>query len=151
MRDILATGRIPVFLCKQKQENKLLMDYLGCESLQEKRKLMKLSMFYKIVRRTASPYVHKYATIAAPSNHSLRNRSITHIMPIKCRLESYKKSFIPSTIETWNNLPDSIRNSYKLFTFQTQIKKRFNIDKQANPSLLYHSHGGFFGKLLNQI
>ena len=72
-------------------------------------------------------------------------------MPIKCRLESYKKSFIPSTIETWNNLPDSIRNSNKLFTFQTQIKKHFNIDKQANPSLLYHSHGGFFGKLLNQI
>jgi len=69
-------------------------------------------------------------------------------MPIKCRLESYKKSFITSTIETWNNLPDSIRNSNKLFTFQTQIKKRFNIDKQANPSLLY---GGFFGKLLNQI
>ena len=71
-------------------------------------------------------------------------------MPIKCRLESYKKSVIPSTIEAWNNLPDSIRNSNKLFTFQTQIKKHFNIDKQANPSFLYHSHGGFFGKLLNQ-
>ena len=72
-------------------------------------------------------------------------------MPIKCRLESYKKSFVPSTIETWNNLPDSIRNSNKLFTFQTHIKKHFNIDKQANPRLLYHSHGSFFGKLLNQI
>ena len=112
----------------RRTESKLLMDYLGWKSLQERRKLMKLSMFYKIVRRTAPPYLHKYATIAAPSSHSLRNRSCAHIVPIKCRLESYKKSFIPSTIETWNNLPDSIQNSNKLFTFQTQISKTCELD-----------------------
>ena len=54
----------------RRTESKLLMDYLGWESLQERRKLMKLSTFYKIVRRTAPPYLHKYATIAAPSSHN---------------------------------------------------------------------------------
>ena len=79
----------------RRTESKLLMDYLGWESLQERRKLMKLSMFYKKIRRTAPPYLHKYATLAALSSHSLRNRSCGHIVPIKCRLESYKKFFIP--------------------------------------------------------
>ena len=135
----------------RRTESKLLMDYLGWESLQDRRKLLKLSTFYKIVHKTAPPYLHKFAVTAEPSNHSLRNRSLFHIERINCRLVSYKKSFIPSTIAVWNTLPDSIQNSNKLLTFKIKIRKHFNIDKQADPSMLYHSHGGFFGKVLNQM
>ena len=103
------------------------------------------------MHKTAPPYLHKFAVIAEPSNHSLRNRSLFHIERINCRIVSYKKSFVPSTIAVWNTLPDSIQNSNKLLTFKIKIRKHFNIDKQADPSMLYHSHGGFFGKVLNQM
>ena len=70
----------------RRTESKLLMDYLGWESLQDRRKLLKLSTFYKIVHKTAPPYLHKFAVIAEPSNHSLRNRSLFHIERINCIL-----------------------------------------------------------------
>ena len=136
----------------RRTETTSLMNYLGWETLQNRRKNMKMILFYKMVNKLAPSYLQKYV-IFTESNYMLRTSGKVQIKPIKCRLTSFKKSFIPDSIQMWNNLPNEIQIIPNLALFKNKIKTHFpgNPGNSISPYLLFESHDGFFGKLLTQM
>ena len=143
---LICTGAV------RRTETKLLLEHLGWESLTHRRYIAKLSLFYKIMHNQAPPYLLRNITFNQTQAHSLRK---SHNLKFpRCKLELYKKSFFPSCIAIWNNLPDRIKkNATNLSAFERELKNQANVGidelKKNNP--LYHSHEGFFGKILTQI
>ena len=89
-----------------------LLDELGWDKLKTRREIHKLIYFYKLLdKRSNTPeFVKKLVPDSRrnTSNRLLRNSQ--NITQPPNHLESYKASFIPKTIKTWNLLPESIRN-----------------------------------------
>ena len=91
---------------------------LGLESLQSRRWMRKLSLFYKIYREKSPNYLFELI----PSNntvYALRNPE--KIPMFKTNHNFFKNSFFPSVIIEWNKLDLEIRNSESLLTFKKKI------------------------------
>ena len=81
-----------------------MVNSLGWETLQDRRKMQRLTMLFKI----------KYNLVEIPevessvwSNDSRTRGSQRLFVPYTC-VTVYKMSFFPSTIQDWNKLPSSI-------------------------------------------
>ena len=62
-------------------------------------------------------------TVGERHNHALRRRNdLTLYRP---RREIFSRSFFPSVVREWNNLPDNIRESPSLDRFNSEIMKYF--------------------------
>ena len=135
----------------RRTETKLLLEHLGWESLTNRRYISKISLFYKIMHNQTPPYLLRNITFKQTQAHSLRKSRDLKIP--RCKLELYKKSFFPSCITIWNNLPEIIKNATNLSAFKKELKNHtnFGIDESKKNNPLNHSHEGFFGKLLTQI
>ena len=86
---------------------------LGLESLQSRRWMRKLCLFYKIYREKSPNYLFELI----PSNntvYALRNPE--KIPMFKTNHNFFKNSFFPSVIIEWNKLDLEIRNSESLLT-----------------------------------
>ena len=133
----------------KRTEFKLLMRVLGWESLSERRKISKLTLFYKIIHN-ASPYF--FGCLPSPSGpqaYNLRGGN-TSIKPIKCRLETYKRSFFPDCISIWNNLPNSTKNAANIVSFKKEINQHFKIETRVeNFTPFNHFHDSFFWQIFN--
>ena len=82
-------------------------------------------------------------------NYGLRNTSISHFIPFKCRVESYKKSFFPSCTSIWNELSEEIINAESIPVFKRKMKIWLNMeDSPNNFDIRDHSYRGFLGKIL---
>ena len=57
------------------------------------------------------------------NNYNLRNRSEYRVP--RCRLETYSKSFFPSTIRAWNSLDANIRSTQSSHAFKNTLKLDF--------------------------
>ncbi len=94
----------------------------GCESLKARRRKRKLILFYKM-NNNLSP---SYLTSLVPTNvgdtveYNLRNALNTRT--IQCRTQLYQNSFLPPTVQEWNNLSPDIRNSSSLNIFKNHLK-----------------------------
>lgn len=90
--------------------------------LSERRKLAKLSTMYKIHNNLAPDYLKEiFPSIRTlESNYNTRNRE-DYTIP-KCRLEIFKKSFVPDTINKWNSLSLLIRNNSSFTGFKSSIQ-----------------------------
>ena len=100
---------------------------MGWGALSVRRKVHKLILFYKIVYGLAPPYLLDLLKPCFPpqASYPLRNQDgLTFSIP-QARTSSYIKSYIPSTIKLWNNLPLHIRNLPTLSSFSQSIKKLF--------------------------
>ena len=64
------------------------------------------------------------------TTHVLRNSS--DIPSVRCRTQSYKSSFLPSTIQDWNALPEFIKSKPTLQSFKIALYKN-----STKPSPLY--------------
>ena len=58
--------------------------------------------------------------IPAPSNYSLRGHSMRLLQP-NTRVKSYLKSFFPSSIKIWNNLPNDLITCSSLDQFKARL------------------------------
>ena len=76
--------------------------------LSERRNLHKLKKFSKILEGKEPEYL-KEIIPNRNSSHSLRNSE--NIPQIKCRTETFRCSFLPSTIVAWNAYPVDNRNT----------------------------------------
>ena len=107
-----------------------IYEELGWQKLQTRRKVVKEKQFSKLVNKTAPKYLYELlpGTVGESSQRNLRNAN--NIKSIKCRTETFKSSFIPSSISYWNqrknNNYQEVENSCNnLFYFgrrETQIK-----------------------------
>ena len=135
----------------RRTETKLLLEHLGWDSLTYRRCISKMSLFYKIMHNQTPSYLLRNINFKQTQAHSLKK---THDLKIpRCKLEAYKKSFFPSCITIWNNLPETIKNATNLSVFKKEYKNHtlFGIDESKKNNPLNHSHEGFFGKILTQI
>ena len=91
---------------------------LGWESLQQRRKINRLSMMYKIVNNQVA---------IPPTNHiefnkrSLRNKHSWQIKTKSVDIENYKNSFFPKTIIDWNNLNNKHISCESVLSFKAAI------------------------------
>ena len=136
----------------KRTESKLLMRVLGWESLSDRRKISKLTLFYKITQNGSPSYLFRCLPPPSdPQAYNLRGRN-TSIKPIKCRLVAYKGSFFPDCISIWNKLPNSTKNAVNIVSFKKEIYQHFKIENRTqNFTPFNHFHDGFFGKFLTQI
>lgn len=107
-----------------------ILEELGWQKLQTRRKAVKEKQFSKLVNKTAPKYLYELlpGTVGENSQRNLRNAN--DIKSIKCRTETFKCSFIPSSISRWNERKNNDIQEIKkacnnLFYFgrrETQIK-----------------------------
>ena len=88
--------------------HQLLYEELNWPLLKDRRTNMKLKYFCRLVTGDGPEYLSELIPKADPKLHNLRNAN--NIPLPKCRTESYKKSFLPSSISLWNDLPLEDRN-----------------------------------------
>ena len=81
----------------------------GWLKLDERRSLSKLKCFIGMVNGTAPDYL---CSIVPPKMGEIRpnSRYSENIIPVKCRTEFFKNTFVPSTINMYNSLKPSERN-----------------------------------------
>ena len=102
-------------------ETQPLLQEVGCAPLIEKRKIHKLTTFYKIKSGIYLTYLIK-DYIPVTSEPCYTSGSVSHIPYIPCRLWN-SQSFFPSTISLWNTLPQSMVDSQSTTVFKSIIKQ----------------------------
>ena len=103
-----------------------LYDESGIEPLQNCRTIQKLCHLFKIINDLTPLYLLTILPerVQQQSRYILRN-SNNFSMPI-ARTTSYYKSFLPSTLRSWNSLDENIKQSPTLSSFKRNISSSNN-------------------------
>lgn len=117
----LEAARIVTGLTKFSSKDSLYFE-TGWESLADRRKKQKLTVFYKMHNKLCPPYLYNCLPplTSDVNQYNLRNRE-NYVVP-RFRLRTMERSFLPSSVSLWNNLDPSIRNSPTIASFKRQIK-----------------------------
>ena len=99
---------------------KLLYDFLGWEDLSNRRKVIKIVSFYKIVNNLAPAYLTRNLEFNYNVRYSLRTSNYQQIKPKHCRLTNYKNSFSPECTKIWNSLRENVKKSDKICIFKKE-------------------------------
>lgn len=98
-----------------------LYDESGFSTLKERRRRHKLIAYKKIILGLYPNYLSAIIPpLVSANNPYPRRRPQERVLP-HCRTEIYRKSFIPSTTELWNNLPLSVKNSQSISEFKRYL------------------------------
>ena len=110
------------------------MKEVGWESMSTRRKIHKLTLYYKIVNNCSPSYLSDLLPfqVCQSTQHKLRN-SIDYSL-FACRTEQSRKSFFPSTKILWNNLSNEIRSIDSITHFKNILLSIFDICN-PNPTL----------------
>jgi hypothetical protein len=113
-----------------------LYDELDWQTLDVRRTNHCLTMMYKIVNGLVPSYLSALLPPRIGHNvqHNLRNRH--DIRAPFCRLESYRRSFLPKTIGEWNALNETIKSKETVESF----KASFVEQKDPMKELLYYGY-----------
>ena len=117
-------GRIITGLRVNSSKSKMYAE-LGWEPLHKRREKHKLILMYKIIHGHAPNYLYELFQPYEENVHSynLRNQTSSDNLRIPfCNTISYEKSFVPSTIRLWNNLPSSTKSSPSVHMFKKKVK-----------------------------
>ncbi len=87
--------------------------------LQERRRANRLCLFYKALHQTAAVTIPAYALCATRAGRD--GRTWLRFVPIYCRTNVYKFSYVPQTIVDWNNLPASTVNQLTVMAFRNAV------------------------------
>ena len=98
-----------------------LLTETGWESLSDRRRKHKLIMFYKMKNSLCPEYLSSLIPTSVGSSVGYSLRNANDIKTIKANSELYHKSFLPSTIREWNDLPRTVRDSPSLANFKHQL------------------------------
>ena len=105
----------------------------GWETLSCRRRRRKLTLFHKMHNNIAPEYLqdclNEYLVV---NNYNMRN-SLQYRVP-RCRLETFYKSFFPSTIRSWNSLDPNFKSIQTTSKFKQTL--RANLFKVSNYYLL---------------
>jgi hypothetical protein len=105
---------------------KKLLDELGWESLEDRRKKAKLILMFKIINNLTPNYLKELIPpqVLDATNYNLRNRQ--HIRLPASRTQYMQTSYIPSTLKQWNALDPEIRSIRTVSTLKAHFKFRPN-------------------------
>ena len=107
--------------CTQLVSLSSLYRELGWSTLESRRKLHKLILFYKMVHNLVPDYLSSLvpAQVGETAHYSLRNNN--NMRSVYARTQLYYNSFIPSTSRAWNELPEHVRNLPSIYLFKKAI------------------------------
>ena len=71
-------------------------------------------------------YLNRLVPPKENERHSHNTRQSDNIMQIKCRTTCYKNSFLPSTIQLWNDLPVDIKNNPSISNLKRHLNRNIN-------------------------
>ena len=96
-----------------------IYEELGWESLTNRRHYRRLLQFYKIQNDLIPSYLKEPVPVARPFQRTLRTQFV--LSEIKFNTDSYRDSFYPDSIRSWNRLGDEFRNSPTLKCFKSKM------------------------------
>ncbi|MFZ2539597.1 MAG: hypothetical protein WAX04_11935 [Oscillospiraceae bacterium] len=135
---VICTGAI------SRTESSKLFNDLGWDSLQTRRLIAKLVFFYKIKFKIAPNYL--VTTLEAMRRkevgRAVRSRAEFVVF---CRGQLFYKSFFPSVLRIWSDLPDVLKSIDSLKGFKAAIKDNFC----TRSSVLHNSYNYLFGSYTN--
>ena len=101
----------------------------GWETLSCRRRRRKLTLFHKIHNNIAPEYLQDYLNeYLVVNNYNLRN-SLKYRVP-RFRLETFSKSFFPSTIRSWNSLDPNLKSIQTTSKFKQTLRANlFQVSK----------------------
>ena len=120
-----------------------LLSECGLPTLQSRRTKAKLILFYKIQMNICPSYMK---TLLPPAVHvntkiNIRNANNINMPKSKSNANYFLKSYIPSTIKTWNSLAANIKNIAELDTFKLNLKRIYCRVECYKPYLTGQSTG----------
>jgi two-component SAPR family response regulator len=98
-----------------------LMAELDWQSLQTRRKIARVSMFYKMVNGLVEIDLENFAQKA---NRQTRGHNQKY-QTVGWNLAAWRDSFFPATIKDWNELPPSVVGSTSIDTFKTAVREAY--------------------------
>ena len=99
-----------------------LMQALQWRTLQERRLVARLAMFYKAVNDQAACHIPQ--DFPPTTSRTRSSHNIQYHLP-HTRLDCYKFSFFPRTIRAWNILPTQLVQAPDTENFKTQLQQHF--------------------------
>ena len=113
----LEAGRIVTGATKLVEIDKLYKE-LGWLKLSERRDLHKLFLFFKMNHGLSPLYLSNLLPLHVGELSSYRLRNAENYVGIHANTRAYAESFLPSTIQAWNNLPEAVRSADTLGAFK---------------------------------
>ena len=110
-----------------------LMEEVGWNSLLDRRRAHRLTLFYKIVNGKSPPYLQKLLPQQRGQNVAYSLRATKNYNIMYARLRHYTNSFIPHTVKEWNILDESMKH----FPTLEQFKKKIMPKKVINKNYYY--------------
>ena len=92
-----------------------LLDELGWQTLVERRRFSRLSLFYRALHGQAGLEVDRLRLSQGATRASSGG---DHFLQLSCRTEVYRNSFFPRTVCDWNSLSASVKSTPSLETFR---------------------------------
>ena len=113
----LEAGRIVTGATKLVEIDKLYKE-LGWLKLSERRDLHKLFLFFKMNHGLSPLYLSNLLPLHVGELSSYRLRNADNYVGIHANTRAYAESFLPSTLQAWNNLPEAVRSADTLAAFK---------------------------------
>ena len=95
----------------------------GLEPLSIRRRTHRLIVFYKMYHALAPRYLSSLIPSHVGNINSYNLRNSSNLRNISCRSQLLSKSFLPSTINSWNSLTDEVRSAPSLNSFKSLLSR----------------------------
>ena len=115
--------------CTKGTSPEILYDETGWLSLESRRNLATLNLFYRCVNKDVPQYLSELLPTQNRNIIAYTLRNPTNFVFPKCRLLCHSQSFIPRAIKLWNNLSIETHQKPTLRTFKMAIDPKCNNDK----------------------
>ena len=97
-----------------------MLQELGWDSLEERRKQAQLTMLYKIINEIIDIPKERYLTPLATKTRATHSKRLKRYSP---STDTFKYSFFPRTIPLWNTLPATVAEAPSLASFKREFPK----------------------------
>ena len=97
-----------------------MLHNLGWQSFDDRRQDQRLVLFYKIINGLASVETEDILT---PADSRTRKNHSFKFKHLQANCDSYRFSFFPATISSWNNLPFCIEKVDSVEGFKLKLKE----------------------------
>ena len=102
-----------------------MINELRWEPLADRRRNLRLSMLFKILNGKVCIPATEYTSFTKRKTRSnFYNANSKTLISYSCRIDIYKDSFFPQTIEDWNELPDQSVTSNTIEQFKASLLRR---------------------------
>ena len=111
-----------------------MLHNLGWQSLDNRRQDQRLVLFYKTINGLA---LVETEDILTPADFRTRKNHRFKFKHLQANCDSYRFSFFPATISSWNNLPFGLEKVDSVEGFKLKLKEHTITSPSQNLTLAY--------------